>query len=102
MLIVRLCRYPFPPIIRCENAYTSGCFVTEIGFYIAENTRALQSDIVTGLVGPLEEAFRMPQDLLIQYSKPLGKMCSSGFVESCSRFIRLPEVAGPSSWNGPV
>ncbi len=51
---------------------------------------------MTVLVGPMEEAFHMPQDLLIQYSKPSGKMCSSGFLESCSRIIRLPETAVPT------
>ena len=70
--------------------------VAEIGLYLTDNTRALQSDSVTVLVGPMEEAFHMPQDLLIQYSKPLGKMCSSGFLESCSRIIRLPEIAVPT------
>jgi len=51
---------------------------------------------VTVLVGRTEEAFDIPQDLLIQYSKPLGKMCTSGFLESCSRIIRLPEMAVPT------
>lgn len=50
---------------------------------------------MTILVGSTEEAFQIPQDLLIQYSKPLGRMCSSGFIESHERIIRLPEVEVP-------
>jgi len=53
---------------------------------------ALQSDIMTVLVGPTEKVFRNPQDFLIQYSQVLGRMCCSEFKEIFTRTIQLPEV----------
>lgn len=56
----------------------------------------MQSERMTVLVGPTEKCFQMGQDLLFQYSEPLGRMCSSGFIESHERIIRLPEVEVPT------
>lgn len=44
------------------------------------------------LVGPSQLSFKVPQDLLIRWSPPLGEMCRSGLKESQTRIIPLPHI----------
>ncbi|RFU26968.1 hypothetical protein B7463_g9360, partial [Scytalidium lignicola] len=52
----------------------------------------MQSDRITFVVEPSRVPFQVPQDLLMQWSLPLGNMCQSGLEESRTRVIPLPHV----------
>jgi BTB/POZ domain len=51
----------------------------------------MQSNRFTVLVGSAQTPFRVPQNLLMQYSPVFKKMCQAPFKESVERIIRLPE-----------
>lgn len=57
---------------------------------------ATHSDRITILVGPSQMSFQVPQDLLMMWSPPLGKMCRAGLMESQTRRILLPHIKTPT------
>jgi BTB/POZ domain len=51
----------------------------------------VQSDRIGLLVGPNEELFQVPRDLLTLYSPVFDRMCTLPFKESIDQLIKLPE-----------